>query len=51
VVLLVFGGLAIAAGWVMRAKGLPVHWVLFPGGGLMLALGAYKVLRRPAPSR
>ena len=51
VVLLVFGGPAIAAGWVMRAKGLPVHWVLFPGGGLMLALGAYKVLRRPAPSR
>ncbi len=48
--LLVCGGLAIAAGWVMRARGLPLHDVVFPGGALLLALGAYRVLRRRARS-
>jgi hypothetical protein len=51
VVLLVFGALAIAAGWVARDKGLPLHYLLFPGGALLAALGAWRALLRGALSR
>ena len=46
-----FGSLAVAAGLVMRARGIPLHYVLFPEGGLLLALGVYRALRRRAPAR
>jgi D-alanyl-D-alanine carboxypeptidase len=43
-VLIVCGGLAIAAGWVFIARGLPLQYVLFPEGALLMALGAYRAL-------
>jgi hypothetical protein len=50
-VLLIFGGLALAGGWVLNARGLPLHYVLFPEGGLLLVLGGWRALRRRAGSR
>lgn len=49
-VLLVFGGLAIVGGWVASTRGLPLHYVLFPEGGVLVVLGAYGALRRRARS-
>ncbi len=44
---LVFGCLAIAAGWVLAAKGFPLNYVLYPLGGGVAALGlAMYLLRR-----
>jgi D-alanyl-D-alanine carboxypeptidase len=50
-VLLVCGGVALAAAWVSSARGLLLHYVLVPEGVLLLALGAWRALRRRAGSR
>jgi len=53
--LLVFGGLALAAGWISIGRWTPLDFVLFPVGGLAAALGLVllvrRLLRRPAAPR
>jgi D-alanyl-D-alanine carboxypeptidase len=45
-VLLLFGPLAIAAGWVSADKGMPLDFVLFPEGAVIAAVGLALLLRR-----
>ena len=44
--LLVFGGLALVAGWISIGKWSPLELVLFPVGGVAGALGLTLLLRR-----
>jgi D-alanyl-D-alanine carboxypeptidase len=37
--LVLFSGLAIVAGWVTRTRGLLLHYLLFPGGALLAVIG------------
>lgn len=45
-VLIVFGSLAVTAGWVSTRHSMPLHGVLLPEGAAILALGLAMFLRR-----
>lgn len=45
-ILVAFGGLAIAAGWVWDTRGFPLNYVLYPAGAAIAALGLAMYLRR-----
>jgi D-alanyl-D-alanine carboxypeptidase len=48
-VLILFGGLVIAAGWVSADTAMPLDFVLFPWGATIAAVGLALLLRRFSP--
>lgn len=47
--LVIFGSLAIAAGWVSTRQSMPLDGVLYPEGAVILAVGLAMFLRRLVP--